>query len=225
MMSVERKHIIKPFLLLCEGRDAEGFLIQYLNSKELSQDQRLSNDIQVFDFGGNEELSNFLMNLKNMDKFDQVTSLAIIRDAEKDYAKACKEVSNSLEKCGFISSERCGIWAQDEAGLKIGFMLFPLDGNAGTLEDLCLRILAEKNSASLLSTVDTFLTDMESSNGRHYRRKHKNKLYTYLSSSDEYVTMQLGIASSAGAFDWSSVALEPLRSFLADGFSVTEKDD
>ena len=40
MMSVERKHIIKPFLLLCEGRDAEGFLIQYLNSKELSHDQR-----------------------------------------------------------------------------------------------------------------------------------------------------------------------------------------
>lgn len=63
------------------------FLINYLNSKEFAKDQRFSNDIQVLDFGGNENLSNFLMTLRNMDKFDQVTSLAVIRDAEKDYEK------------------------------------------------------------------------------------------------------------------------------------------
>ena len=26
-MPIERKKIVKPYLLLCEGRDAEGFLI------------------------------------------------------------------------------------------------------------------------------------------------------------------------------------------------------
>ena len=87
-MSIERKQIVKPYLLLCEGRDAEGFLINYLNSNALKQDLRFSNEIQVFDFGGNNNLTNFLMNLKNMDKFDRVTSIAVIRDAEKDYDKA-----------------------------------------------------------------------------------------------------------------------------------------
>ena len=91
-MSLERKQIVKPFLLLCEGKDAEGFLISYLNSNVLSSDQRFSNEIQVFDFGGNEELTNFLTNLKNMDKYEQVKSLAIIRDAEKDFSKACLEI-------------------------------------------------------------------------------------------------------------------------------------
>ena len=55
-MSVERKEIKKPYLLLCEGRDAEGFLIQYLNSSALAQDQRFSNSVQIFDFGGNREI-------------------------------------------------------------------------------------------------------------------------------------------------------------------------
>lgn len=219
-MPVERKHIVKPYLLLCEGRDAEEFLISYLNSNELKQDQRLANEIQVLNFGGNDELSNFLMNLKNMDKFDQVKSLAVIRDAEKDYAKACREVNSSFNKCGLVSSEGCGTWVQNEAGLSVGFMLFPLNNNAGTLEDLCLRILSEKNNISILASIDDFLSTMESSHGRQYRWKHKVKLHTYLSSSDEYVTKPLGLASRAGVFDWSSSELDPLKLFLIEGFDT-----
>lgn len=218
-MPIERKDIKKPYLLLCEGRDAEGFLISYLNSDALAIDQRFSNDIQVLDFGGINDLSNFLLNLKNMDKFDNVKSLAVVRDAEKDYAKACREVCDSFKNCGFISSESCGSWSNDAAGINVGFMLFPLNNNSGTLEDLCLRILSEENDKSILTSIDTFLRAMESSYGRKYRRKHKNKLHTYLSSSDEFVTMQLGLASKSGAFDWSSIELEPLKTFLAEGFS------
>ena len=217
-MPIERKRIKKPFLLLCEGRDAEGFLINYLNSNELAQDPRFSNEIQVLDFGGNEDLSNFLMSLKNMDKFDRVKSLAVVRDAEKDYEKACQEVRRSFEKCGFASSERSDTWIRDSSGLKVGFVLFPLNNSAGTLEDLCLRILSENNNKDILSTIESFLDVMESSYGRSYRRKHKNKLHTYLSYSDEYVTMPLGTASSAGAFDWDSDELASLKCFLVEGF-------
>lgn len=219
-MLIERKQIVKPYLLLCEGRDAEGFLINYLNSDALKQDQRLANEIQVFDFGGNDDLSNYLMNLKNMDKFDQVKSLAVIRDAERDYAKACQSVISSLNNCGFIASEYCGTWAQNDAGPKVGFILFPLNNSAGTLEDLCLQIISENNNAAILSSIDKFLTEMESTYGRHYPRKHKNKLHTYLSGSDDYVTMPLGLASSAGAFDWGSCELEPLKNFLIEGFNT-----
>lgn len=44
-MSIERKQIRKSYLLLCEGRDAEGFLIQYLNSNSLAQDKRFSDEM------------------------------------------------------------------------------------------------------------------------------------------------------------------------------------
>ena len=98
-------------------------------------------------------------------------------------------------------------------------MLFPLNNSSGTLEDLCLRILSEKNRENIISSIDVFLEDMETTYRRKYHRKHKNKLYTYLSSSDEYVTKPLGLASSAGAFDWESRELEPLKRFLTEGFS------
>ncbi len=223
-MSIERKVIAKPYLLLCEGKDAERFLINYLESDALSQDRRFYNEIQVLDFGGNDDLCNFLMNLKNMEKYDQVKSLAIIRDAEKNFAKACQEVNGALKKCGFISSKNCecGTWVSNFGGIKVGFLLFPLNKDAGTLEDLCLRILSEKKGKDVLSAIDAFLALMESSFGRIYRRKHKNKLYTYLSSSNEYVTMPLGIASKAGAFDWESGELEPLKSFLTEGFVIAD---
>jgi len=217
-MPTERKKIVKSYLLLCEGRDAERFLINYLESDALAKDQRFYNEIQVLDFGGNENLGNFLMSLKNMDKFDKVTSLAIIRDAEKDFNKACQEVSGSLKKCGFVGSEKCGSWVHSDNGPSVGFILFPLNNSEGTLEDLCLRILAEKDIKEIISLIDNLLTTMESSFGRCYRRKHKNKLHMYLSSSDEYVTMPLGLASSAGAFDWNSGELEPLKCFLTEGF-------
>ena len=221
-MPVERKQIVKPYLLLCEGRDAEGFLINYLNSSALKQDKRFSSEIQVFDFGGNENLSNFLMALKNMDRFERIESLAIIRDAEKDYSKACREICDSLKNCGYSAPEQCGAWKCDITGLKIGFILFPLNNSAGTLEDLCLRILSEKNHKDILSSIDTFLDTMKSSYGRSLNRRHKNRLHTYLASSDKFVTMPLGLASKAGAFDWHSNELEPLKSFLIEGFEAED---
>lgn len=217
-MPIERKKIVKSYLLLCEGRDAENFLINYLESEALAQDQQFSNEIQVLDFGGNDDLDRFLMNLENMERFDQVTSIAIIRDAEKDYTKACCDVTRSLRKAGIVSPDNCGTWVHDDTGMNVGYLLFPLNNEAGTLEDLCLNILSENNNESILSSIDTFLTTMESSYGRSYHRKHKNRLHTYLSSSDEYVSMQLGLASKAGAFNWDSVYLEPLKRFLTEGF-------
>lgn len=222
-MSIERKKILKSYLILCEGKDAEGFLINYLESEALAKDQRFSNDIQILDFGGNENLSNYLMNLMNMDKFDRVTSLAVIRDAENDYDKACREVIGSLRKCGFTFPSKCAEWVDDKSGmLRIGFILFPLNNTAGTLEDLCLRTLSENNSKSVLHSIDSFLDIMESSCGRNYRRRHKNKVHTYLSSSEKYVTMPLGMASRAGAFNWNSAELEPLKIFLEKGFDISK---
>jgi len=217
-MSIERKRILKSYLILCEGKDAENFLIKYLNCEELSNDKRFSENIQVFDFGGNDNLCNFLLNLKNMDKFNEVVSLAIIRDAEKDYDKACREIYSSLKKCGFNASEKSGEWVSDENGLKISYILFPLNGNKGTLEDLCLDILSENDSNDILNSIDSFLNDMESLYHRNFIRKHKNKLHCYFSSSDKYVTMPIGLASAAGAFDWKNSKLNPLKEFLAEGF-------
>lgn len=51
-----KNRILKPFLILCEGRDVENFMICYLESDALSYDPRFSNDIQTFNFNGIDDL-------------------------------------------------------------------------------------------------------------------------------------------------------------------------
>ena len=92
--------ILKSNLILCEGRDEQEFLIQYLNSTALSNTPEFSNDIQVIDFGGNSELTKKLAILKNMDNFDKLTSLLIIRDAETSAESACREIQRALRENG-----------------------------------------------------------------------------------------------------------------------------
>lgn len=82
--------IKKSHLIICEGRDEQEFLIAYLNSREILDDPIFSNEIQVIDFGGNENLPNFLSVLKRMEDFEKVESLLVIRDAETFYDRGYK---------------------------------------------------------------------------------------------------------------------------------------
>ena len=83
-------------------------------------------------------------------------------------------------------------------------MLFPTcdpaPGN-GTLEDLC----------------HSFLTLLEKK-GREFPRIFKNRLHTYLSTNDRYVSLKIGEAAPAGAFDWNNTSLNALRDFLSEIF-------
>ena len=84
--------ILKEHLILCEGRDEQEFLIQFLESDTLSFLPGFSNDIQVMDFGGNSELLKHLTILKKMDGFEKIKSLLVVRDAETNAETACKEI-------------------------------------------------------------------------------------------------------------------------------------
>jgi hypothetical protein len=92
----------------------------------------------------------------------------------------------------------------------------PAPGN-GTLEDLCLSCLSESESASILEEIDSFLTLLEKK-GREFPRIFKNRLHTYLSTNDRYVSLKIGEAAPAGAFDWNNTSLNALRDFLSEIF-------
>lgn len=83
-------------MILCEGRDAEEFLITYLNSEALSEYTFFSEEVQVMDFGGNSNLDIFLEMLKNMEGFDTVESILIVRDAETDVLRAENDIKRAL---------------------------------------------------------------------------------------------------------------------------------
>lgn len=213
---VEKRHLI-----LCEGRDELFFLIAYLNSAHLSATPGFSEDIQVMDFGGNNDLLEQLKVLKITPGFDEVKTLLIVRDAEKDANAAIQQIRTALEKNAFTAPDGPHRWVRDEEnnGIHIGFLLFPdCHGTpvAGTLEDLCLSILNQPDATELLEDIDGFLDRLEGGLGREFAHRFKTRLHTYLAVSDKYVGMKIGEAANAGAFDWSNKKLTPLRDFIQE---------
>lgn len=223
-MVKEQMAIMKKYLILCEGLDEKRFLIEYLNSQALLSDPRLSQEIQVMDFGGINELSNFLMGLRGADGFDGVSTLMIIRDAEKDCNAASQSVASSLKSAGFIAPSKISEWI-DSNGIRIGFLLFPscsLDPCNGTLEDLCLKILNDDHSDERMEDIELLLDKCSKSYEESFSKIHKNKLHAYLSTKNDFAGMKIGEAAQAGAFDWNSSILRGLKNFITDGFRKTK---
>ena len=213
---IEKRHLI-----LCEGRDELFFLIAYLNSAHLSATPGFSEDIQVMDFGGNSDLLEQLKVLKVTPGFDEVKTLLIVRDAERDASSAIRQIRTALENNGFSAPDSPHQWVTDKKNkdVEIGFLLFPACHGtpvAGTLEDLCLSILNQPDAPELLEDVDRFLDQLKTERGRDFVHRFKTRLHTCLAVSDKYVGMKIGEAAKAGAFDWSDERLTPLREFIQE---------
>ena len=213
--------IIKKYLILCEGADAYYFLVSFLNSGVPTPDKHLSEDIQVINFGGINDLQNFLLVLRGMDGFEDVTNILIIRDAEKDYCAAVQSVISSLNNAGFDAPNSPMKWEKVN-NIKIGYLLFPSCNNieeSGTLEDLCLNILVDDKLKEKMNDINVFLDNCSKNYGEKYPRKYKNKLYLYLNSSDKYVGLKVGEAAKVGAFNWNAKELQNLRNFIIEGYN------
>lgn len=205
------KRIEKKHLILCEGADAEGFLNNYLHSQVAEQHSL----IQVANFGGNQEFRKSLELLRKTDGFSDLCSLLVIRDAETDAQAASDQVRFALEDYRFAAPKAQGEWK--EGIPRTCFLLFPYLGRRiapGTLEDLCLSILAESEADNVIGKIDTFLDTLHQDGLRTFSHPHKTRLHTYFSATNELVTKNIGLAAKAGAFNWSHPGLEPLKNCL-----------
>ena len=197
---IEKRHLI-----LCEGRDELFFLIAYLNSTHLSATPEFSEDIQVLDFGGNSDLLEQLKVLKVTPGFDEVKTLLIVRDAEKDANAAIQQIRTALENNGFSAPDGPHRWVKDEEnnGIHIGFLLFPGCDEApmaGTLEDLCAFILKEPAPPKLLEVVDRFLDQLKTERGRDFVHRFKTRLHTCLAVSDKLCRNENWRGGQGGGF-------------------------
>ena len=222
--------IWKEHLILCEGRDAENFLIHYLNSKELSDQPMFANDFQVVDFGGNEDLPKFLESVRTYNGYDEVVSLLVIRDAERRAESAKQSIQSAFQNAGLPVPECPCQWKegqQENRRLKTGFLLFPTCDSSiteGTLEDFCLQILSEEKGNVILTAIEEFMLSLHEEYGREFPHEFKTKLHTYFSVTDNYVSMKIGEAAQSGAFNWNSPKLEPLKNFLLELADISDSN-
>lgn len=216
--------IQKSHIILCEGRDEERFLISWLNSQDIiSHYSVFSSDIQVVNFGGNDELQQKLQLLTHLSGFDEIVkSILIVRDAEQNVGTAIAQIQNALKSNHFNVPQSPGKWEDanlDSSDVKIAYLLFPSltdDPTNGTLEDLCASILSESSSNNILKKVDDFFITLENHQLRTFPHKFKSRIHTYFSITDKYVSLKIGEAADAGAFDWESDEFNYIKSLLRE---------
>lgn len=220
-MAIIKNRICKQFIVLCEGIDTLYFLINYLNSNALHFDLRFSSDIQGFDFGGINNLTDFLSALKNLDGFENIHHLLILRDAERNTNSAIDMIQFALEKNDLPVPKQCNQWLAS-GNLSVSYTLMPAcDENPvpGALEDLCWDILTKDDNHDIRRETENFVSHMKNEYSRISSHEHKSRLHTFFAVDDNLVSMKIGEAAKTGAFDWNHIRLAPLRKLLQSGLS------
>lgn len=197
--------------LLVEGKDQQNFF------KELVDHLSLNNDVQIQNFGGVDELRNFLTGFIMMPDFSStVRSIGIVRDAEKCAAGAFRRVRDSLENACLpvpnLPEER----ASNGGRLEVSVLILPGGNREGMLETLLCETFAGTREDGC---IDAFFECVEASHG-HLKRPDKSRAHAYLAMKpDPHVSV--GVAASKGYWDLDHDVFGNVRDFLTS-LSPTE---
>lgn len=132
--------------LLVEGADAARFFQAFLAALDLS-------GWQVHNFGGNSELPGFLKAVALMSGFNDIASLAIIRDAETDPQAAFQSVCAALRKASLAAPGKSSAFSSGRP--QVGVFILPDSSSAGMLESICLRAVATDRPSPVLKRISS----------------------------------------------------------------------
>jgi hypothetical protein len=243
---IERSHLI-----VCEGTDDKEYISVFLCSileHDFSVIEKNKDDInyfidkfQIFSVNGVSKIPNFIKGLPVLADFNKIKAIIVICDSESEPQKTETSITSSLrekslDKKHFVipSGPCCFTKPEIDKGqhdIAIGYALFPnlIYPGDGALENLCIKTFSSPNFKLLELVDNTLETARKINNIDKFKRLHKNKLYTYLSLTDDFVGMKLGIAARHKAFNLSHIILDPLKNMLSqardyDGEWIKEHD-
>ena len=197
-------------------------MISYLESDALRTDLRFYNNIQTFDFGGIDDLNRFIGNLKRMEGYEKVTRILILRDAENNVNSAIRSIKYALNDNELPVPDCCNEWKKtEEAEIQTAYTLLPncrREPVVGALEDLCWLILKRQDVFQMKNEIQDFIDQIIEKYDSIGSHEHKSRIHTYLSVNKDFISMKIGEAAKAGAFDWEDEHLSSLRNLIAAGF-------
>ena len=196
--------IDKRKLLLVEGKDEVSFFNVLLEKNKI-------NEIQVMDTGGKEQFKKLFPIIKNTPGFDELETLAIIHDADKDSQIAFQSVCDVLKNNEIKAPKEESVFISDT--LKVGVFIITYKENKGNLEALCLSSI---ESDSIMECIDSFTDCIKKKKNSNYKTPiniHKAKCRAFLSAMEED-TPSLGVATKKEYWNLDSEKLKPLLDFL-----------
>lgn len=216
--------IERPVQLLVEGNDARNFFEALTSHLGLG-------DIQVQNYGGVNDLGGFVSAFAAAPGFTGVTSLGVVRDAERPadgapgtqredappteprrgterYAdRAFQSVRTALQNVGLPVPERPV--ETSISSPSVGVLILPGGGDDGMLETLLCRTFA---GSPVDACIEGFFRCVERSE-IPIRRPDKSRARAFLATTAD-PQVSVGVAAQRGHWDFDHAALRGVRDFL-----------
>ncbi len=190
----------KQKLLLVEGRDDERFFFALLKNKNI-------NDIHIEIYEGKKNLPATLKSLHVRPGFNNLTSIAIIRDADDKIGQIVfEEIVNVLKKTSLSIPMSFAEFSHGTP--KVGIFVIPGKDKNGELEDFLLESITTNSE---MRCVDSFINCIR--NMKAIKKSAKFRLYAWI-SSQEPPGLKLGQAADIGLFDFSHTSFSELTNFI-----------
>jgi hypothetical protein len=193
--------ISKPRLLIGEGDD-EVFFFEALLAR-LNLD-----DIQVEKYGGKDNLSRYLRELRLRPGNERIVALGVTRDADTDCGDAFTRICGALGASGFALPAAPGQIATGP--LSVGVFVMPDNLRPGMLEDLCMDSVTADPA---FRCVDEYFRCVAAASHRQPGNMAKARVHAWLSSQAE-PDRRLGEAAHQGYWPWDASAFEPIKRFV-----------
>lgn len=191
----------EPVQLLVEGNDQRNFfetLLCHLG--------RI--DVQVHNFGGVNDLRDFLPGLVDAPGFKEtVRSVGIVRDAETSAESALQSIQSSLRKAGLETPDSPG--KRISADPSVTVLILPDGKRKGMLETLLCESFA---GTPVDECIDGFFECVEAV-GESVKRPDKARAWAYLTTMPD-PHHSVGVAAKRGYWDLDHDAFGNVRDFL-----------
>ncbi|HAU4908820.1 TPA: hypothetical protein F3P23_18845 [Aeromonas hydrophila] len=193
-------------IILVEGKDEIGFFTALCKQEELQQ-------YQIIEVGGVDKFKDELPAIINDRNFDDVTSIAIIRDADSSVKAALQSIKAILENNG-LSAPNNHSSIKTAGNRKVGLFIMPGNRDSGMLENL---VLDSVSASPVKIQADQYIQNLKENlpPEEFPQNEHKARLHAYLSGMKKFVP-SLGLATQKGYFDLNSEHFDELKKFLND---------
>jgi len=192
--------IQQPKILLGEGNEEIFFFRALLKHLQIT-------NIQIEQYGGKNNLRNFLDTLILRPGFVNVEAIAITRDADDNANAAYQSVLSALQHAHLPLPNAHNTFTASQP--RIGVFILPDGQQNGMLEDLCLASVV---ADTIMPCIDDFFRCVEGQ-GHKPNNMSKAKTHAWLSAQAE-PDKRLGEAAQAGYWDFDHSAFASLNQFL-----------
>jgi len=188
-------------LLLVEGDHDKIFFEKLLEYLQIS-------DIQVEQVGGKPNFGPIINLLVSDDRFHELETLAIIRDADNNPNGAFQSLKGALERANINAPSRPLDITSSMP--KASIFILPDNLNEGELETLCINAVS---SEPIYSCVDDYFDCIKNVTKQSHPNVAKAKIQAYLASKPDG-SIHFARAAQKGYWPWGNDAFQEITNFL-----------